>query len=152
MKQREIKNKTAGEITKVGTIVHDVFDEGLRFIVMRGPFHWCGYVGIPEEHPLAGLSYDDISFISAHGGLTYANEASKNWPKGYFWYGWDYGHPGDASHYGGRVGKISPVRDEDKDWTVAEVIADSWGALYEFKKLMRVAEKIANKTTPNEKN
>jgi len=65
-------NLTAKEVKNVGTIVHDVFDEGLRFIIMRGPLHWCGYIGIPKDHPLAGFSYDDISLISAHGGLTFA--------------------------------------------------------------------------------
>ena len=132
--------QTAGGI-KVGTIVHDIFDEGLRFIVMRGPFHWCGYVGIPVEHPLAGFSYDDLSFISAHGGLTFSRKGDKkgNWPKEFWWYGWDYGHLGDKSHF---EKNIDPPELGEKDWTIQEVIDDSRDTLYEFKKLMKLAEKI----------
>ena len=131
---------TTAKDIKIGTIVHDVFDEGLRFIIMRGPYHWCGYVGIPEDHPLAGLSYNDINFVSAHGGLTFASEARDFWPKGYYWYGWDYGHAGDKSYF-----DIPNYYREGKDWTIEEVIKDSWDALYDFKQLMKLAEKIKNK-------
>lgn len=140
MTKREIKDtRTADQVSQVGTIVYDVFDEGARFIVMRGPFHWCGYIGIPQDHPLAGLSYDDLSFVSAHGGLTYASQGGEHWPKGYYWYGWDYGHAGDVSHYeGGQIGR------GEKDWTVQEVIEDSWETLWDFKQLLKLAEKIKN--------
>ena len=140
---------TAKEVKEIGTIVYDVFDEGLRFIIMRGPYHWCGYVGIPEEHPLAGFDYETISFVSAHGGLTYSKLGGKegvsgsSWPKGYWWYGWDYGHSGDYSHF-----EKMPDRKarDDKDGTIKEVIDDSWEALHDFKKLMKFTEEILKKS------
>ena len=79
---------------KSGTILYDEYDEGLRFIVMRGPPALCGYVGVPESHPLAGHSYDDLP-VEAHGGLTFGQKGDGRWPEGYFWYGWDYAHSGD---------------------------------------------------------
>ena len=137
----------AREVNEVGRTVYDVFDEGLRFIIKRGPFHWCGYVGIPKDHPLAGFGYDDISFVSAHGGLTFAREGGNNWPENYYWYGWDYGHSGDYSHFEHRP---DPKERGDKDWMIEEVIKDSWDTLYEFKQLMKFAEKI-NKNVQTKK-
>ena len=37
---------------KSGAILHDEFDEGIRFIVMRGPSHLCAYIGIPEAQTI----------------------------------------------------------------------------------------------------
>lgn len=33
-----------------------------------------GYVAIPKEHPLYGISYDDVD-IDVHGGLTFAEKS-----------------------------------------------------------------------------
>ncbi|OGK35114.1 hypothetical protein A3F59_02670 [Candidatus Roizmanbacteria bacterium RIFCSPHIGHO2_12_FULL_38_13] len=137
---------TAKEVSEIGRIVYDVFDEGIRFIIMRGPYHWCAYIGIPVEHPLAGMSYDDMS-INAHGGLTFSakgggkkkNEEDILWPEGYWWYGWDYGHSGDYSHFEHRPEKMM---EDDKDWTIDEVIKDSMDTIYDFKKLLKLAGKI----------
>lgn len=135
------KTARARDVSEVGRIVYDIFDEGLRFIIMRGPFHWCGYVGISKDHPLAGLDYEDISFISAHGGLTFSSGARDGWPEGYYWYGWDYGHLGDYCHF-----ERPEIKERgDKDWTIEEVINDSWETLYDFKKVMRLVEKILRK-------
>lgn len=62
--------------------------------------HWCGYVGIPPNHPADGQSYDDLD-ISVHGGLTFSgyltslNGAARlrNWK----FVGFDCGHAGDLS-------------------------------------------------------
>ena len=62
----------ANEVDEVGRIVFDKFEDGIRFIVMRGPASWCAYVGIPNDHPLAGFDYDSLADINAHGGLTFA--------------------------------------------------------------------------------
>ncbi len=39
---------------------------------------WCGYVGVPKNHPLHGKTYssDDprISDLEVHGGITYGDE------------------------------------------------------------------------------
>lgn len=35
--------------------------------------HWCGYVGVPPEHPWAGHTYDSDVEVDVHGGLTFAD-------------------------------------------------------------------------------
>ena len=123
-----------------GTILHDVFDEGIRFIVVRGPCALCSYVGIPLDHPLAGYEYDDMP-VDAHGGLTFAGEGDHIRPKGFYWYGWDYSHAGDYSFYADMLPSSLQIA-EDKRWLVEDVIQDSWETLYEFKQLAKLAEKI----------
>ncbi|MEE9510418.1 MAG: hypothetical protein V3V81_07990 [Candidatus Bathyarchaeia archaeon] len=141
------KKKSFEDIAKdeMGTIYYDKFDEGVRFIVMRGPVSLCGYVGIPAKHPLAGHNYDDLP-IEAHGGLTFSQRGKggeDHWPRGYWWYGWDYAHSGDYAFYDL---KDPSWKTDEKKWVVKEVIDDSWDALYGFKKLMRLAEEIYNKS------
>jgi hypothetical protein len=131
----------ASNVEKVGAIVHDVFDEKLRFIVMRGPVSWCAYVGIPDKHPLSGLCYDDLDgFVDAHGGLTFRGEGDEPypWPKGYYWYGWDYAHFGDRCIYHG----MDDASTDEHDWTIDEVIEDSKSAIESFKNLMTLADKL----------
>jgi len=143
----------AVEVDEVGRIVFDKFEEGLRFIVMRGPAAWCAYIGIPEDHPLAGFSYDDLPSVDAHGGLTYAGKSTETdkWrTAGYYWYGWDYAHLGDMSVYDHRkemqeIAAKYPGLEPEHDWTIDEVVKDAWGALYDFKKLLKFAEAIKAK-------
>lgn len=37
---------------------------------------WCGYVGVPKEHPLYGILDGDMDF-SVHGGITWAASSDK---------------------------------------------------------------------------
>ena len=131
---------------EVGHIAADMFDDGLRVLIMRGPVALCCYVGVPLAHPLAGHSYDDLS-IECHGGLTYSNSGGDRWPEGFWWYGWDYAHAGDRCVYAYREPLLSrfPLRADEKEWTVEDVKKDIWDALYGFKKHMRLAEAIAQK-------
>jgi hypothetical protein len=130
-----------------GTIFLDRFDEGLRFLIMRGPAALCAYVGIPLDHPLAGHSYDDLP-VQAHGGLTFSGEGGtkSQRPAGFFWYGWDYAHSGDHSTYD-EIASLKAIRDRQDDtrWTVPLVEADSWHAIYDFKHLLKLSEAIAAK-------
>lgn len=130
---------------EVGKVFIDRFDEGLRFIVLRGPAALCAYVGVPLSHPLAGHSYEDLP-IECHGGLTYANSGGGDrsfLPADFFWYGWDYAHCYDKSTYDG-VGR------EGKEWLSQDVDAEAWTPLYQFRKLMRVAEAIAKTPTAHD--
>ena len=138
------KEKTFKELAKdePGTIYHDEMDEGIRFIVMRGPASLCAYAGIPLNHPLAGMEYDDLP-IDAHGGLTFSEKGGGKWPKNYWWYGWDYAHLGDRAFYD--LDRVNPFDRDEKEWTVKEVVDDSWSALYDIKKLMKLTEAIYNK-------
>lgn len=128
----------------VGTVYVDRWEDGARFVVLRGPSALCAYLGIPPTHPLAGHSYDDLP-ISAHGGLTYAGSSLIGLVGGLYWYGWDYAHAGDKSFYDLKY-DLTPMRIAgDHAWLPEEVEKDSWTAQYEFKALMHLAESIAAK-------
>ena len=70
---------------------------GLRAVVIMTELgHRCGYVGVPSEHKLFGVDYDEVD-VEVHGGLTYSSgiseypvEDSKLW-----WLGYDCAHLGD---------------------------------------------------------
>lgn len=135
---------TAKDIAEVGTMAADWFEDGTRIIVLRGPTCFCSYLGIAKDHPLANHDYDDLP-IDCHGGLTYAGEGLRGAPEGYFWYGYDYGHCDDYSH----MPKISGiVKLRGKDWTLDEVVTDAWGAVYDFKRLLKISERISRSPTP----
>ena len=121
-----------------GTILHDAYTNGIRFIILRGPSALCAYVGVPLSHPLASFHYDDIP-LECHGGLTFSGEGDKWRPKDFYWYGWDYGHAGDWCFFDKQCGSSS------KQWLVGDVIQDSEGVLFEFKTLVELSEKITNK-------
>ena len=128
----------------VGEILHDEFNEGVRFIIMRGPSSLCAYVGVPTSHPLANKSYDNLP-IDCHGGLTYSGEggSGKYRPEGFFWYGWDYGHCDDyAFYYDDQRHSLPELIKNGKKWLVKDVIEDSWSAIYDFKKLIKLTEEI----------
>ena len=135
------KNLTWTELkaTKSGTVLHNEFSDGVRFIVMRGPGSLTAYVGVPKDHPLAGMDYDSLPRIDCHGGLTYSG-IGKEWPKGFYWYGWDYAHSGDCAFY---YDDLAPIfKGSDKKWLVEDVIEDSYWAIQAFKKIVTLVEKI----------
>lgn len=77
-------------------------------LALRGPLgSWCGYVGVPDGHPLHGKGYDDDATLDlrVHGGLTYGNACGGNIchvPREgesdhVWWLGFDCAHSGDLS-------------------------------------------------------
>lgn len=83
--------------------VESVFDcVGLKCaVLLQKTGHRCGYVGVPESHPLYGKDYDDVN-ITVHGGLTFSDNYSdypieteeKTW-----WFGFDCAHCDDAMDF-----------------------------------------------------
>ncbi len=64
---------------------------------MRVPHHGalCGYVGVGEDHPYFGKSYEDDDFdLDVHGGVTFA----------------------DACDEGGRICHLARTGEPDKIW------------------------------------
>lgn len=125
-----------------GTIIKDWFDEGVRCLIIRGPNSLCAYVGVPIDHPLAGKDYDDVP-LDCHGGLTFAGQgAGQPWPKGWYWYGWDYAHSGDYCFFYDKPPFIGSRYDhlDCKKWGIKDVIDDMWHSVYQFKKLMKLVE------------
>jgi len=82
----------------------------LKCVVMRPMFdskvphasvHLCGYVGVPENHPLYGKDYEDHHF-DIHGGLTFSADrrpVKHGDPEppndGLWWFGFDCNHSND---------------------------------------------------------
>jgi hypothetical protein len=125
-------------------IYFDYFEDGVRVLILRGPASINCYLGIPSSHPLAGFGYDDLP-VECHGGLTFGKEGNDDpFPKGFYWYGYDYGHADDMSFYELKYPEIKQLR-EEHPWTPEEVKKDTWSAIYTFKKLMKLAEEIAAK-------
>ncbi len=61
---------------------------GFPFEVLRmPPGHLCGYVGVPEDHPLYKSEGEELT---VHGGVTYTSQGDKTW-----WFGFDAGHSRD---------------------------------------------------------
>ena len=70
----------------------------------------CGYVGVPEDHPVYKKHYDEHHF-TVHGGLTYGDLCAEGddpsigichipepgEPDNVYWLGFDCGHLGDLS-------------------------------------------------------
>ena len=125
-------NKTFEECAedKPQTIYFDRTFNDVRLIVMRGPGCVNGYVGVKENHPYFGKSYDDTN-IDCHGGLTYANmgDDKYGWPSDYYWFGWDYAHLGDKTFYdlNDRWGLSG-----EHGWTPAEVLAEGLDVVEQF--------------------
>jgi hypothetical protein len=97
-------------------------DTGLRGLVMRGTYGWCGYVGAPCASPLHGL--EELEF-ECHFGITYAGYGDGvHRPAGYFYWGWDYAHYTDAFILPSvlREALEEPIPlPRGKDWSHAEV-------------------------------
>lgn len=136
------KEKTFEELAvdERGTVYIDAFEEGVRYLIVRGGGSLCAYLGIPMAHPLAGKDYDDLP-LDCHGGLTFGSEGDEHAgrKKGWYWYGWDYAHSGDKSFYDFDLGFSSSY--PEKEWVVSDVKAEIWSVAYDFKRLMRLVEK-----------
>ena len=91
---------------------------GLPCLAVRGPGgHWCGYVGVSEEHPLYKADYSGAEHdadIRVHGGLTFASHChegpeetsvchipGEGEPEKVWWFGFDCAHLYDYSPFYG---------------------------------------------------
>jgi len=111
--------------------------------------HPCCYLGIPIDHPLTKISYNDIPLI-CHGGLTYGGIGGY-YPKDLlppekYWLGWDYGHSGDYDRYSSQFNsffaseKYLPL--EGKKWVLSELEDEVWEVSYWLRKLLKLLSKI----------
>ena len=74
---------------------------GYPIALRRHPelLHWCGYVGLPAEHPWHGRTYQDVeNDIRVHGGLTYShNSVPESEDGAIWWFGFDCAHASDLT-------------------------------------------------------
>nr|AIA10981.1 Unknown Function [uncultured bacterium] len=78
-------------------------------MVGLGPLGYVAYVGVPEGHPRAGLSFDQLNSDSTcprpdGRDWTWAGAGDDKFrAAGYWWYGWHYTYGWDLhpEHFGG---------------------------------------------------
>lgn len=88
-----------------------VDNTGLDCLIVRNRMNaLCGYVGVPPDHPLHGLDYEDCPDVDVHGGLTFAAACDEHATEGHgichvpepgrpgdvWWLGFDCAHGCDA--------------------------------------------------------
>ena len=93
---------------------------------------WCGYVGIPSNHPYHKKSYNDIDGLDVHGGLTYSSLCDNDPIKGIchipkegqpdelYWLGFDCGHCDDLAPWS-LVNFPEHHHEVEHYWTLEEV-------------------------------
>jgi hypothetical protein len=114
------------------------FENGIKYVIKSLGTHPVAYIGIEENHPLAGFDYEEIP-IDVHGGFTFSRKGDGEYlPKGYWWYGWDYAHSGDFSGY---YEADSYLAKNSKKYTIDDIKNDVWSATYFFEKLKKILEK-----------
>jgi hypothetical protein len=69
--------------------------------------HWCGYVGVPREHPFYGKEHGEVSSdLDGHRGVNYSapcdggricHVPEPGMPDDVWWFGFDCGHAFDLS-------------------------------------------------------
>lgn len=83
----------------------DFESNGYAAFGLRGPSGaWCGYVGVPESHPMYGKDMLDIE-ADVHGGVSYTEKCSgaichipaPGMPDEVWWIGFDTAHYMDLS-------------------------------------------------------
>lgn len=84
----------------------DFVHAGFACMALRHPEHghWCGYVGVPREHPAYGKDAMDVE-ASFHGGLNYAapcegsicHVPQPGMPDDVWWLGGDFSHAFDLA-------------------------------------------------------
>jgi len=120
-------------------------------VVLNTIGHFCGYVEMPVDHPLAGESTadfeSDLMRIECHGGLTFGGDRSIFGESGSF-IGFDCGHGGDGRDYdflkesGMNPEVIASLKESDaiwgselKQWTEDEVADECRGIVDQLRKI-----------------
>jgi hypothetical protein len=115
---------------QVDVLAEGDFQEGIRWLVLRGPFESpVAYIGIPLDSPAAGLNTGCLDqALLPHGGWTFAGAGDGTYrPQGWWWWGWDYAHSSDWT----------PVWPHGHRWTTEEVVAEIRELLPEFEAWLR---------------
>lgn len=96
---------------------------GLPCLAVRAPMgHWCGYVGVPEGHPLYQMSdsHAAVEGLQVHGSITFTESCQtgdearaichipeEGMPDRVWWLGFDCGHSWDLSP--GIISEFGPI-------------------------------------------
>ncbi len=89
--------------------------------------YFCGYIGVPHDHPLYGKDYQDVDQdVIVHGGLTYSENEMPgiNLTSNDYWYfGFDCAHSGDICSMSDDFDNISCIS-KIHVWTIQKVMRE----------------------------
>ena len=105
-----------------------------RILILNYGYHPCGYVGVPLDHPLARINYDDLGVldVKVHWGLNFSAKGDGViWPENYRWYGWSYDHTGDYAGYD----PILSIQLEGKKWTTKEIYQEALSVIEQLENI-----------------
>jgi hypothetical protein len=110
----------------------------LRALVVESAASLTAYVGVPLDHLLAHLNYEEMDgMLDVHGGMTYGTPGGTDiWPAGWYWYGWDYAHWGDYT----KIDRTYGRGQGGHEWTIPEVYAHAQAALRQLRNLTQNRE------------
>jgi len=98
MKNKSL-NPTKPWLNEPNSLIWQDKKTGLICEIHRNPKmgHLCGYVNIPENHPLIEKDYNDLNF-NVHGGVTFSNKLLNSY-KNCWKIGFDCAHSEDLSPF-----------------------------------------------------
>lgn len=130
------------------------YGDYLIAVVVNDLGYRCGYVGVPKESPLYGMSYDDEKIFDAvliHGGLTFSETRDFIAPDLWF-FGFDCAHFGDSvdlatpegeAYLNDEILRFNSFNSwllEGHVWTLKEVIAESECLADQLIRLLRLLQ------------
>lgn len=124
-----------------------------RGLILRTPFCYCAYIGVPKDHWLADMQ--ELQF-ECHWGVTFRGPGDGLVrPADWFWYGWDYGHAGDQIFLPLSLPPelaallpegIAEQLEQGKVWTVQEIELDLVNAAVSLSHSMANASQFTQTT------
>lgn len=125
-----------------GRIFKDWFENNnIRCLIMKGRLSLYAFIGVPKNHPLAGLHFIDVPLrINSNLCLMTNGLYQETLPKNYYWYGWHYESSCDESWF-----DDSYTLPKAEVRTVKMVEENVREALIDFERLALLAEKITIK-------
>lgn len=92
------------------------------------PRHYCGYVVIPDGHPVYGKWHDwkylDYHGIAVHGGITFQGKPNwSDWTEKVWAIGFDCAHAGDCFLYD--EPRMTPWGEMEHKWTLEEATQET---------------------------
>lgn len=135
----------------MATVLKDFLlpDTPLRGLIIQGDFALCAYLGVPQDHWVADM--DSLEF-PCHWGVTFNGPGGDGLrPEGWYWYGWDYGHAGDAiafppellAHWAAQGHELPRLASTGKQWTVEEVEHEVIDAAISLLEALKHSEALA---------
>jgi hypothetical protein len=107
------------------------------------PHHRCGYVEVPEGHPLFGKSYSALDqLLDVHGGLTYSGKPPRGaTPRSLgWWFGFDCSHHGDAALGEENTPFVGTVRSLDFVTSECEKLTQQIAELFPYEARLACAQ------------